>query len=603
MQGTYCNIVAPTYMMEPFTVERLVYDGSDPSDDWIITGIGHSKLNIKNVATIPIDSYNDYIRKCPIHGEEECRSHMCKTPSGLMLPPQSLAIDTPVIRNDVARAASFAFQGSLPFYKDKANKILFDSMKTKTGRMRSGILNCHVDGSLRMVITPHTYDHRIIFIPSYLKDKWKVVRLDPETQRYVSRYVEDGDYAIALRPPTLHQESVQPVRLSFWAKTCIGISPLLVGPFKGDYDGDEMHIYPVYSTEAVDECMRWANTPHRKLNTAALKYKLSKLFDGDESLMGFMKHTTVSFKQIRDGIDPPFMAEESRTRMEHIAGLRKRFDTSWCDENFIEDSIRGMADTNKQQLSQPIVGDMSRVARITASCVIQDIDGNFQVIAEDGAHTMVKAELDENAGNTAMRAISTVCAASQQSALDSHRANDDNLPSHDLVSDLMVGSSNTLVIINGARDIQRLKRILRPQLIDRVGDNIHCLCVPRSAARIIESDIIGTYNPMVLKHVAESRRMEVCKTAITEVVKYHSLAISDSEITAMAALYSFRPHASAKPVTTREGISARSFHWLDVTMANHYAGLIDKMKSGDIDIAPVCTASSALVAGNFRNLN
>jgi hypothetical protein len=59
---------------------------------------------------------------------------------------------------------------------------------------------------------------------------------------------------------------------------------------------------------------------------------------------------------------------------------------------------------------------------------------------------MIKAEVDENAGNTAMRAISTVCAASQQSALDSNRANDDNLPSHDLVSDLMVGAVNTLVI-------------------------------------------------------------------------------------------------------------------------------------------------------------
>jgi hypothetical protein len=51
------------HTMERFTVERLVYDGSDPSDDWVITGIGHSKLNIGNVATIPIESYNDYIRK------------------------------------------------------------------------------------------------------------------------------------------------------------------------------------------------------------------------------------------------------------------------------------------------------------------------------------------------------------------------------------------------------------------------------------------------------------------------------------------------------------------------------------------------------------
>jgi hypothetical protein len=157
--------------------------------------------------------------------------------------------------------------------------------------------------------------------------------------------------------------------------------------------------------------------------------------------------------------------------------------------------------------------------------------------------------------------------------------------------------------VKGSRDIEKLKKILRPKLIDGLGDDIYCLCPPRSAARLVESDIIGTYNPVVLKHVAESRRMDVCKVAITALAKYHSLPISDSEITAMAALYSFRPHASTKPVTTREGISARSFHWLDVTMANHYAGLIDKMRSGNIDIAPASTASSALVAGNFRSLN
>lgn len=587
--------------MEEFKVERLVYDGSDPSDDWIITGIGHSKLDMNNVNTINIDSYNDYMRKCPVH--EDCLSHMCKLSSGVILPPQSLAIDTPVIRNDVARAASFAFQGSSMFHKDKSKKILFDAMKAKTGRMRSGILNCHVDGSLRMVITPHTYDHRIIFIPEYLRDKWKVVGFNEETQRYVSSCVNEGDRAIALRPPTLHQESVQPVILSFWKKTCIGISPKLVGPFKGDYDGDEMHIYVVRSKEAIEECEQWMNTPHKTLDRAFVKYKSSKLYDGDDSTMGYMKHSTLSFKQIRDGIDPPLFAEESRTRMEHISGLRKRFDTQWCDENFIEDSIRGMADTNKQQLSQPIVGDMSRIARIAASCLIQADNGDFQIIAEDGSHTMTNVSLDDNAGNTAVRAISTVCAASQQSALDSHRAKDDKMPAHDLINDLIMGSPNTFVVINGSRDIVSLRKTVRAQWITKIDNRIFCLCAPRQAARLNQRDILGTYNPVVLKQIPESRRVDVCKVAITEVVKYHSLPLSDTEIISLGALYSFKPEASPKPITTREGVASRKLHWLDVTMANHYAGLIDRIQDGNIDIAPAYTASSALVAGNFRALN
>lgn len=586
--------------MEKFSVERLVYDGSDPSEDWIITGIGHSKLNVPNLDTLTIESYNDYISKCPLH--DNCLGHMCKTPQGVILPPQSLAIDTPIIRNDIARSASFAFQGSSVFHMEKSKKILFDSMKTKTGRMRHGILNCHVDGSLRMVITPHTYDHTVVFVPDYLRDKWKVPRLDEETQKYVSRCVLDGDKAIALRPPTLQQESVQPVTLSFWPKTCLGISPKLLKAFRGDYDGDEMHIYPVYSKEAIGECNSWVNTPNKTFDRASAKYRSSKLFD-DESIMGFMKHTSVSFKDIRNGIDPPIMAEESRTKMEHITGLRKRFDTSWCDQNFIEDSIRGMADTNKQQLSQPIVGDMSRIARIAASCVIQNDTGDIQIVTEEGTVTMTENTLDESGGNGAIRGVSTICAASQQSALDSHRAKDDKLPEHDMINDLIVGAPNTLITINGSRDIGKIRIALKPQWTAKIDGVILCLCQPHVVDKIAQQDIIGAYNPSVLKLVATNRRVEVCSLALEWLVKYYSLPVTNVEIKCLAALYSYKPEAHQKPITTREGITARKLHWLDVTMANHYAGLVDKLQDKDIDTAPTNTASSALVAGNFRSLH
>jgi hypothetical protein len=245
--------------MEPFQVERLVYDGSDPSDDWIITGIGHSKLNIGNLKLLDVESKTDYITKCPLH--DNCIGHMCSTQSGVILPPQSLAVDTPVIRNDISKAAGFAFAGTSNFHKRQAKKILSDSMKAKTGRMRQGILNCHVDGSLRMVITPQvTNELFTIYLPYYLKDKWKVARLDPVTQKYVSGYVEDGDYAIVLRPPTLVKESIQYCTVSYWKGTCVGISPVLVAALRGDFDGDEIHLYPVYSEEALSEAKQWVNT-------------------------------------------------------------------------------------------------------------------------------------------------------------------------------------------------------------------------------------------------------------------------------------------------------------------------------------------------------
>lgn len=587
--------------MEEFRVERLVYDGSDPSDDWIITGVGHSKLKMKNVQLINVDSKVDYISKCPYH--ENCLGHMCSTKSGVILPPQSLAIDTAVIRNDISKAADFALGGTSAFYRNHAKETLSNSMKAKTGRMRQGILNCHVDGSLRMVITPHDMnDLYTVFVPSYLKDKWRVVRLDPDTQKYVSEYVEDGDYAVGLRPPSLVKESVQYCRLSFWDKTCLGISPIFVAALRGDYDGDEIHLYPIYSEEAVAEAKEWINTPGDKFTHGISKYMSSSIPNKGINQLSYMEHTTISFKQIRDGVDPPLMAEETRTKMEHIVGLRKRFDTKMCDDNFIEESIRGMGDTNKQQLSQPIVGDMSRIARIAASCIIQQEDGVMGVVTDTGFVSCIKFRMDDAAGNPCIRGISTVCAASQQSALDSHRAKDDKLPAHDLVSDMIVGSSVTLVILNGSLNPIDVRRSLSVSWLSMVDGKIYCLCPPSSVKKVHHNNIIGSYNPIVLSYVQPDKRVDVCRFAITELVKYHSLKLTDTEVMSLAVMYSFKPDAHKSPITTRDGLTARKLHWLDVTMATHYSGLLERLRKGDIEISPAITSSSSLVTGNFRLL-
>ena len=53
-----------------------------------------------------------------------------------------------------------------------------------------------------------------------------------------------------------------------------------------------------------------------------------------------------------------------------------------------------------------------------------------------------------------VRITSTVSAASQQSALDSHRAKDDKLPSHDLVSELIIDAGRTLVTCHDGQQLR-----------------------------------------------------------------------------------------------------------------------------------------------------
>ncbi|HAA5926481.1 TPA_asm: hypothetical protein GFY42_15270, partial [Listeria monocytogenes] len=276
---------------------RLAHEGHDPSDLWVVAGLGHTKVNMENLDIKDISTLAEYEAGCKDH--ESCPGELCRTPYGTLLPMQSLAISTAVMKNDIAKVAVAAFGGSGKYYQNLSRSLLEASLKRKTGRMRKGIVNCHVDGSLRMIITPQTEDApNVMMIPRYLSETWRVVYFDESTNKYKSRYVKDGDNAIAIRPPSLSVRSVQPVIVKYWDQTCMGISPYLVKAFDGDYDGDEMHLFPVYSPDSIQECSRWNITPNHAFDEAKRIYQSSSIPFKGNGYYDFMYHTTMSFEEM-----------------------------------------------------------------------------------------------------------------------------------------------------------------------------------------------------------------------------------------------------------------------------------------------------------------
>jgi len=630
-----CKYTKLMHAMNSLRPTRVVYDGSDPSDDWIITELGHSSVDIDRSKLKRVETLDEYVSGCKDH-DEGCMGEMCVTPSGVILPPQSLAIYTPSIRNDIYQAARVAFQGSTDYYRTQSIGILSKSLKGKEGRMRKGILNCHIDGSLRMVISPDNSEVSSIFaslnspgteivegigctiyLPWYLKDNWSTVRLDETTNRYVVGYVREGDRAILVREPILTGESILCVRIAFWNRTNIGISPKLVKPIGGDYDGDEVQIYPVYSEEAVKECDDWITIQDRQFNEADTIFSTSGLLPVDNTALSYMNHTTISLRDIKEGPSTLLLAEQTRTRMTNIKDMQIRMDTRWCIENFIDESIRGLDDINNQQLSQPIVGDMSRIARIAASCVYQSDDGSIYVMTHDGPEFICNAELDTEAGLSGVRSESRICARSQQIRLDSHKASEGKLPTHDIVSDMVVDSdenSNTLIILRSTLGEDYIRKNASTKWVHRDGDLLYCLCDPKKSGSISRHEIVNSFNPIILASIAPERRMAVCKAAIEYVAKYVGVPISAPETNILASLYTYKPGATYRrwtptgsidiclPITTREGMRARRLCWIDVVMANHYKCLQEMLEDGNIPRVPIRTVSSALVSGNFRDL-
>jgi hypothetical protein len=608
--------------MEPFTIERLVYDGSDPSDDYVVIGIGHSKLNLANVKTIPVGSLTEYEAACTIHTDKDrCQGHMGKTASGLHLPASSLIVHTATVSNDVWNAAFWAFNGTDDYSRERYRTTLLESMKKKTGRMRRGILNCHVDGSLRMIIRPHLtqpIDNReVLCIPYYLHGIWKVCRLDYATNKYITLPVEDGDSCIVVRPPGLTGKSNQALKIKFWKSECLGINQKVLKALFGDYDGDEIHAFPIYSRAAIEEWTRWQTTPNPTIDLAEALYQESGLADpnalNNEFGMRdeFMMHTTISFKQIMDGKAGPIMANQTRTKDGHIDQMRYRMNNpEEMFKKFFAESVKGMGDVNRQQLSQPIVGDMSRIARICASCVHQMSDGTIGIFALNGFVPIKRSVYDDSEGSAAVRIISIICAEAQQAYLESHHKKVNSEVSHNMIEDLEVGSEYTMVVYENIDDARSIDASFKY----RKGDHIYAWIKPSSVSSRHALKIVAAYSPVVLALIPLWKQYTVCRSGIQVVAIYHEIAMSDIELTSMAVLYTYRvnvpgtcickgrdnPHPVYKhPITTREGMEARQLHWIETTMATHYSSLRNKLRVSDMPISTVKTVSAALMGANF----
>ena len=64
-----------------------------------------------------------------------------------------------------------------------------------------------------------------------------------------------------------------------------------------------------------------------------------------------------------------------RNRGEYLRMFRDRMRSEIGAKGFLQDAMKGVKDIMRQQVSQGRIGDMSRVARISAMCFTRGKDG------------------------------------------------------------------------------------------------------------------------------------------------------------------------------------------------------------------------------------
>lgn len=536
---------------------------------------------------------------------------MCRAPCGAILPPQSMSLRDGPIVTEYLKASALAFGNNVQEYTEQIKKTNF----TKNGSMRS-TMSTPIAGSCRLIAAPMWgLPRNLIGISKNLASRLRVCKLavsdgNIRDVTYTEATVKEGDWCIVIRPPSLSVQNFQPMRYVFWEHDCAGIHPEAFAGFHGDFDGDELHTMPVFSPESVRECEAWEVPPLRDFTIGrellARSVAEETPVPGDDNRCEFIEYSTVSACEMYNEVPQLLLGAVSRSKPQYIAGMHRRFRDASTEDNYVVESIRGMDDVCRQQLSQGALGDMTRVAKCVAMCFFRPPSGGLYVACPGGSRRLVDDGASD-AGCPAERAVMALCAAAQQAALDSHRVGESVNVSFDFISDLFMGkpigqddayNDRTLVVFDKAVTDARVTKpwtwsyetqdtVVTLSLVDEV-DASH---VP-----FIEA----CYNTKIMSMCSECGVdiHKVCRRAIVIVANYYEVKASKMEVSDLAVAMCYEARNNEHQITTRKGAAKRPLAWVDKLLSTDYT------KAARVK-GSVClpqTSTSAMFMNNFELL-
>lgn len=594
----------------PFT--RTVANGKSSSHSLQVLSYWTESCDNWPIPVQKCESYMDYMAGCKAHGSN-CLGNYAVTPRGTVLMPSTLAKSLGVMVNDYARGAEgvFAREGAVSNnrssnqerqYREKITSL----MLTKTGKMRGDMASSIVDGSAREVITQfwnkmtvenlnieqsgidmlkeRKVDASFFCIPDMVAANMRVLRVkkDKDLDMMMGYYEEDevreGDWAIVVRAPSLGPRSVQPMMIVLWQHECFGLDPSFCDQYHADFDGDEMHIYILGRSESIEECMQWVRQERDIYEKVVEEKFIPKSWreNGTEDVRSkFMVGSTLSIRELMDGIEMPDISPESRMKeaMTNMSVDRLKNPMRVMSE-FISESLRGIEDVKRQQLSQGFIGRITREAKVSAACLVYRGNGVFYMMRDKECIKIVDTAISDISfdriyplgGNPAIRGISKLCGKFQQAMLDAHRVSTQIVTQMNLIENFLNGGTDsiTLVAMRGTR--------LPKNSWNCFKDGITFCIIHPTAVKSLATNVVAAYHPSVLADVQKMNgdTRLVALGGVQMICNAYGVRLTKLELHSVAELTRYKCETASEPITTKKGIHQRRLRWFQVLFANHY---------------------------------
>lgn len=596
--------------------ERRVYDGARVKRGYKVTSIEVCKEDPGTVPTeiVKVSSYDEYTSGCRQH--PRCIGHMCLTPENNLLPFHGLSLASSDTVTQYMFATKDAFVGNAQSYKAK----LAATNKGKRGHLRS-ILKTPVSGSARLVVTPHVDDNiGHIYVSEQLARKITFCAAgknvgETNSATFVERTLQEGDYVLLNRPPSLTIYNSQPLRVKFWDRETLGIHPEVFSQLGGDFDGDEGHIYPLALPLSLKEAESWQIPPFPKFDAARSRFSSmglgNSLTNTIQGNMEFMEYTTLSAAQILSSDDVLELGNLTRNSDNFVSMLGARMRATNCADTFVTDSVQAVKDVMRQQLGQGRIGYLTRVAKIAMMNVVRSNQGGTYIVNSVGRQLVLK-DTEPSSGSPAVRATISLCGVAQQSELNAHKVGESASTSFDFVSSLFLGrhatpGNNAVMSRTPVNTLYVMRSTIPSTVIDEMkpmwrypSETQTIVIAMDNYCGVGLKYCIGAYSPVVLDNIglAYGETIDLCHRALRVIYTYNSVGTEGDDLLDVAAGFAYEIGKSVYPVTSSSGLAARNLGWTERVMGCDLR-LLGQI-SGNIE-APL-SSTSATVMSNFDYL-
>ncbi|KAI8548986.1 hypothetical protein RHMOL_Rhmol07G0316000 [Rhododendron molle] len=150
-------------------------------------------------------------------------------------------------------------------------KSICSRLKAKEGRIRGNLMGKRVDFSARTVITPDpTINIDELGVPWSIAlnltypetvTPYNIERSRVTNFTWVERHLNDGDFVLFNRQPSLHKMSIMGHKIKIMPYSTFRLNLSVTSPYNADFDGDEMNMHVPQSFETRAEVLELMMVP------------------------------------------------------------------------------------------------------------------------------------------------------------------------------------------------------------------------------------------------------------------------------------------------------------------------------------------------------